>query len=288
MTLDVAWNHGTPGEPAIQVHAYDDSTVILRQSKTANYEAPFLYLLLGDERALLLDTGATEDSPLRETVDALIAERHPEPGYGLVVAHSHPHNDHVAGDAQFTDRPDTVVVGHSPDEVRAFFGTGPFELGGRPLTIIDSPGHHAAAITIFDPRTGFLLTGDTVLPGRLFAFDYPAFLSTLDRLVEFADRHPVTHVLGCHVEMRRRPGRDYAIGATYQPDERAPQMTVAQLRAARDAARSVEGHPGIHRFDDFSILNEPRPRDVRRLTIRANVAKLLSRRPQGLSPRDRP
>jgi hypothetical protein len=28
-----------------------------------------------------------------------------------------------------------------------------------------------------------MLTGDTVLPGRLFAFDFPAYLATLDRLV---------------------------------------------------------------------------------------------------------
>ncbi|XVU28766.1 MBL fold metallo-hydrolase [Actinoplanes sp. CA-054009] len=285
-TLDVAWNHGQAGEPPLQIHAYDDDTVILRQSKTVTYEAPFLYLLFGSERALLLDTGATPDSPLRETVDRLIAERHPEPGYGLVVAHSHPHGDHVAGDAQFGDRPGTVVVGHSPEAVRDFFGTGDFDLGGRPLTILYTPGHHAAAITVFDPHTGFLLTGDTVLPGRLYVFDHAAFASTMDQLVAFAETHPVTHVLGCHVEMRRRPRRDYAIGATYQPDERAPQMTVAQLRAARDAAHAVRGRPGFHRFDDFVILNEPRKRDVRRLLLRGYLAKALSRRkpPSATSP----
>jgi hydroxyacylglutathione hydrolase len=170
-----------------------------------------------------------------------------------------------------------VVVGHSPEAVRDFFGTEQFDLGNRSLTILYSPGHHAAAITIFDPHTGFLLTGDTVLPGRLYAFDHPAFLSTLDELVEFAESHPVTHVLGCHVEMRRRPGRDYAIGATYQPDERAPQMTVDQLRAARDAARAVQGRRGIHRFADFSIVNEPRKRDLRRLLARARVAAAVDR-----------
>jgi hydroxyacylglutathione hydrolase len=278
--LTVTWIHGHTGEPKIQVHAYDESTVILRQSKTTSYEAPFMYLLFGDDRALLLDTGATEDPesfPLRATVDRLIAERHPEPGYGLVVAHSHPHGDHVAGDAQFADRPDTVVVGHDLAAVRAFFGPAEFDLGGRRLTIIESPGHHAAAITIFDSRTGFLLTGDTVLPGRLYAFDYPAFVSTLDRLVEFAESHPVTHVLGCHVEMRRKPRRDYAIGATYQPDERPPQMTVAQLRAVRDAARAVRGRRGAHRFDDFVIYNEPRQRDLRILLARGSIALALAR-----------
>jgi glyoxylase-like metal-dependent hydrolase (beta-lactamase superfamily II) len=273
----VRWNHGQSAEPPIQIHAYEESTLILRQSKSTSYEAPFLYLLFGDDRALLLDSGASEDPavfPLRATVDHLIAERHPEPGYGLVVAHSHPHGDHVAGDGQFADRPHTVVVGHDLAAVRAFFGPGDFDLGGRPLTIIESPGHHAAAITIYDPRTGFLLTGDTVLPGRLYAFDYPAFLSTLERLVNFTEDHPVSHVLGCHVEMRRRPRRDYAIGATYQPDERAPQMTVAQLRAVRDAARAVRGRRGAHRFDDFVIYNEPRQRDLRLLLARGTIARI--------------
>ena len=36
----------------------DDDTFIMRQSKDVNYEAPFLYLLCGAERAILLDTGA--------------------------------------------------------------------------------------------------------------------------------------------------------------------------------------------------------------------------------------
>jgi len=54
--LRVAWIHGAAGEPAIQAHWYDESTVILRGAKSLNYEAPFLFLLLGEERALLLDT----------------------------------------------------------------------------------------------------------------------------------------------------------------------------------------------------------------------------------------
>src|SRR5580698_754517 len=79
-SLEVSWNHGTrrgqAAEPRIQVHRYDEHTAILRQSKSVNYEAPFLFLLFGNERALLLDTGATADPqkfPLRETVDVLIA-----------------------------------------------------------------------------------------------------------------------------------------------------------------------------------------------------------------------
>ena len=81
-SLDVRWIHGAPArrratDPPIQVHQYDPHTVILRQGKSVNYEAPFLFLLFGNDRALLLDTGATEDPetfPLRATVDQLIED----------------------------------------------------------------------------------------------------------------------------------------------------------------------------------------------------------------------
>jgi hydroxyacylglutathione hydrolase len=294
-SLDVRWNHGTPprrenDEPKIQVHAYDEHTFILRQSKTTSYEAPFLYLIFGNERALLLDTGATEDPdgfPLRATIDGLVEhwlEAHPRRGYQLVVAHSHGHGDHVAGDAQFADRPDTIVVARELEAVQSFFGFGeawpaqivPFDLGGRVLEIIGSPGHHQAAITIYDPWTGILLTGDTVLPGRLYVFDSPAFLATLERLVDFAATRPVTHVLGCHVEMKKRPRRDYFLGAQYQPDERALEMTADHLREVRDATAAVAGHPGVRRYDDFILYNEPRQSDLMKLVARARLAKLLS------------
>jgi hydroxyacylglutathione hydrolase len=274
-SLDVRWIHGAPAsrppdDPPIQVHWYDPHTVILRQSKSVNYEAPFLYLLFGNDRALLLDTGATEDPasfPLRAAVDGLIAQwltGHPRDGYELVVAHTHGHNDHVAGDPQFAGRPGTTVVARELDAVQRYFGfTGwpdqilPFDLGGRVLDVTGSPGHHRAAITIYDPWTGFLLTGDTVYPGRLYAFDFPQFLASLDRMVALAESRAVTHVLGCHIEMTRHPGRDYPLGALYQPDEPALEMTVAQLRDVRAAAAAVAGKPGVHPFDDFIIYNDP-------------------------------
>jgi glyoxylase-like metal-dependent hydrolase (beta-lactamase superfamily II) len=292
-TLDVQWIHGTPrrarsAEPKIQIHWYDERTAILRQSKTVNYEAPFLYLLIGEERALLLDTGATADPqlfPLRATIDELLERRTGSPAYPLVVAHTHGHGDHVAADPQFADRSATTIVGRDTDAVRDFFDFGeawpigavPFDLGGRQLTVLGSPGHHKSAITTYDPRTGFLLTGDTVLPGRLYAFDYPAFLATLDRLVAFTQEHEVTHVLGCHVEMRSQPGRDFPLGAAYQPSERAPQMTVEQLKQVRDAAHAVAGHRGVHRFDDFLIYNEPRRQDMIKLVVRGLTHKAFRR-----------
>ena len=297
-SLDVVWRSGTGsarrrrrdgGEPPIQVHPYDEHTVILRQSKSLSYEAPFLYLLFGNERALLLDTGATAEAeafPLRETVDGLIAEwlrAHPREEYGLVVAHSHGHGDHVAADPQFAGRPSTTVVPREAGAVREFFGldaerpeaTATFDLGGRVLEVLYSPGHHEAAITFHDPWTGVLLTGDTVLPGRLFAFDAAAFLATMERLVAFAATHPVTHVLGCHVEMKRRPGRDYPIGADHQPRERPLPLTAAHLTAIRDAAAAALDSPGVHRHPDFVLYSQPTERDLARLLRRGRTHKRL-------------
>ena len=295
--LDVRWIHGTaPGaantDPAVQVHAYDPHTYVLRQSKVASYEAPFIYLLFGNDRAILLDTGATKDSAIRETVDGLVGdwlERNPRPEYGLVVAHTHGHGDHVAGDESFADRPGTTVVARELDAVREFFGFADwpaevvtFDLGGRVLEVTGIPGHHRASIAIYDPWSGFLLSGDTVYPGRLYAFDFPEFVASLDRLVEFASARAVTYVMGCHVEMSRRPGRDYPIGSAYQPDEPALQMTLKQLLAVRDAARSVAAKPGAHKFDDFIIFNGPCRAAVIRQLARTAWRRMTRR--EGVAP----
>ena len=46
------------GTPPFQVHAYNADFFILRQAACTNYEKPFLYLVFGHDRVLLLDTGA--------------------------------------------------------------------------------------------------------------------------------------------------------------------------------------------------------------------------------------
>lgn len=274
-SLEVTWRHGIrpwsrQREPPLQVHRYDEHTFVLRQSKTVSYEAPFLYLFFGNARALLVDTGATADStrcPVRETVDRLITtwlEWHPRPSYPLVVAHSHGHRDHVAGDVQFAGRPDTTMVGRDRRAVSDFFGFTSWpdqvvrlDLGGRVLEITGTPGHHPASIAILDGWTGLLLTGDTVYPGRLYVDDMPAFADSLGRLVGLAESRGVRHVMGAHIEMSHTPGRDYPLGTPYQPQEPPLQLSVARLRAIRDAADSVADLPGAHVFDDYAIFNGP-------------------------------
>ena len=291
-TLDVHWIHGSRSrrhrtDPPLQVHRYTDDTFIIRQSKDLTYEAPFVFLLFGDDRALLLDTGDLADDTLRGTVDELVAawlQRHPREGYQLVVAHTHAHGDHIAGDASFLGRPDTVVVGTSMDDVCAFLGftTWPdgvvtFDLGGRPLDVIAIPGHEPASIACYDTRTGLLLTGDTVYPGRIYVRDVPAFVASINRLVDLAAERDVTHLLGCHIEMTRTAGRDYPLGCRYQPDEPPLQMSVDQLREIQRQVKELDGRSGVHRLDDVILYFGMGPTTQARLLARGLVEALRDR-----------
>src|SRR5688572_14029397 len=164
-SLEVEWIHGAPNcnqtsDPPIQVHQYNESTFILRQSKCVHFEAPFIYVLFGEERVFVQDTGATSSEaafPIRQTIEDLIATYAgaPRDAIELIVTHSHAHGDHVAGDPQFEGQPFTTVVGTSVQAVSTFFGINPwpdstatYDLGNRTLDIIPIPGHQAAHIAV--------------------------------------------------------------------------------------------------------------------------------------------
>jgi hypothetical protein len=76
------------------------------------------------------------------------------------------------------------------------------------------------------------------------------------------------------------PDRDYPLGATYQPHERALQMTVAQLKDVRAAAASVAGKHGAHRFDDFITYNQPGTRDQLNLIAHGLLHRVRVRIPR--------
>jgi glyoxylase-like metal-dependent hydrolase (beta-lactamase superfamily II) len=270
--LDVAWIHGSAAakyntDPDIQVHACGEHTYILRQNKAVHYEAPFMFLLFGEAKAVLLDTGATADPrffPLRHTVDSLIdgwLASHPRPdGYGLLVLHTHGHGDHTAADGQFAGRPGTVVVGAARDAAWPYFGfdsdpgrVAEVDLGGRVLDCLGTPGHHEAAVTYYDRYTGILFTGDTVYPGRLYVFDWAAFTRSVDRLADWCARRPVTHLLGCHIEMTKTPGVDYPVGWTYQPDETPLELTPEHLTQIQSTLRANGGRPGRYVLPEMIV-----------------------------------
>ena len=97
-SLGVHWNEGasdcsaTPQEP-LQVHRYELQTFMLRQSPCADFEANFIYLLIGSDKALLIDTGAVADRkamPLAKTILELLPDEDSKK-LPLLVTHTHRH-----------------------------------------------------------------------------------------------------------------------------------------------------------------------------------------------------
>jgi glyoxylase-like metal-dependent hydrolase (beta-lactamase superfamily II) len=258
-------------DPPIQIHWYNDHTVILRQNKAYSYEAPFMYLYFGNERILLLDQGFTQlrsDWDLRKAVDDCIEKwcaryRRKPIDMELLLGFSHLHSDHWAAMDQFADRPNTRMMGLTHEEMLGFWGMKNYpeervtlNLGGREVWIWGSPGHVISEFAYYDTYTQILYTGDMFYRGRCYISFWDHWFASMKRLMDFIDKYPVTHVVGCHVEISAK-GEDYPYGITYQPDEAPVQLTVGDLRRAFEVAKTVKA-PGIYFTGAVFLCNQTR------------------------------
>ena len=265
-SLDVHWNEGASdckanAQPPLQVHAYNPQTFILRENLCSTFEAPFLYLLIGSSKALLIDTGDVSDPkqmPLAETVLHLLpasgASRLP-----LLVAHTHRHSDHRAGDSQFTNLPDVQAIGFDLDSVRRYYhftnwpnGVAQIELGDRTVDVLPTPGHNATHVVFYDRNTGLLLSGDFLLPGRLLIDDYAAEKASTRRVADFVKDRPVSYVLGGHIELDAA-GETFPWESQYHPHEHVLQMTKDDVLALPAAVYRFNGF--YTRSGQFLLIN---------------------------------
>jgi glyoxylase-like metal-dependent hydrolase (beta-lactamase superfamily II) len=264
-SMDVKWREGARDcrkdpQPPLQVHRYNPQTVILRESLCATYEGPFLYLLVGTQRALLIDTGAVSDAremPLAQTVRGLL----PQPDFPLTVVHTHGHLDHRSGDAQFTGDPHIEVVGAKLEDVQHYFrftrwpnDTAQIDLGDRIIDVLPTPGHHISEVSFYDRQTGLFFSGDFLLPGRLLIADKSADLASARRVAQFVADRPVTYVLGGHVELDKA-GKTF-LGVHYHPDERPLQLSKVQLAQLPGIVASFNGFYG--HYGEYVLENQNR------------------------------
>lgn len=265
--MDVHWNDGSSDcsrnpQPPIQVHRYNASTFILRENLCATYEAPFIYLLIGKNKALLIDTGAVTDAktmPLAQTVMSLLATEGAK--VPLMVVHTHGHLDHRAGDDQFRSLPDVEVVPTDLGSVKSRFslsdwpnGIGQIDLGDRVIDVIPTPGHTASHVAYYDRQTGLFFSGDFLLPGRLLIEDTAADLASARRVAEFVAHRPVAYVLGAHIELDQS-GKT-VVGAHYRPNERPLQLTKQDLLALPGI---VDGFNGFYaKRGVYVLMNQNR------------------------------
>jgi glyoxylase-like metal-dependent hydrolase (beta-lactamase superfamily II) len=194
------------------------------------------YLIVGDARALLFDTGMGIGN-----VKALTAELTRLP---IVVLNSHTHDDHVGGNWQFAtvhsmdtdfsrrnsqgsreDAQAEIAPGEicgslpagfdakayatRPWKIASYVHDGDWiDLGGRRLQVIATPGHTPDAIALFEPGDGLLFTGDTFYPGTIWLYrpetDLAAYDGSVRRLAALAPQVKV--VLGAHNVPVASPG----------------------------------------------------------------------------------
>ena len=178
----------------------------------------------------------------------------------LLVVHTHGHLDHRAGDSQFSI-PSVKVVPADLEAVRAFFGFANWpdgiaqvELGDRTIDVIPTPGHHPAHVAFYDRRTGILFSGDFLMPARLTMEDSAAYHASALRVVDFVQEHPLTHILGGHIELDTA-GHAYGMGSHYHPNERRLELSKEDLLALPAA---LEGFNGFYARHPSFILSNPR------------------------------
>lgn len=144
----------------------------------------YIYLLEGDEKALLLDTGYAAGN-LRSFVEKLTDKP-------LVVANTHFHPDHAAGNGEFEEV--CMSAGYIIDEPSVTLpGTGPFDinnlphpdykkvilkngdkidLGGRVIEVIEArPAHCNSTLFYFDRENGLFFCGDDLESAQVMMFD---------------------------------------------------------------------------------------------------------------------
>jgi glyoxylase-like metal-dependent hydrolase (beta-lactamase superfamily II) len=186
------------------------------------------YLIIGEKRALLFDSGMGISDVRKVTTELTKLP--------IVVLNSHTHDDHVGGNWQFdtiygmdTDFTRNNAKGSredaqaeiTPDQIcgslpREFdaetYSTRPWkitaythdgdhlDLGGRVIEVIATPGHTPDAISLLDRANGLLFTGDTYYPAPIWLFrpetDLDAYAASIRKLAALAPH--VKIVLGAH------------------------------------------------------------------------------------------
>ena len=195
------------------------------------FEEVISYLIVGSKKALLFDSGLGIGDMKR--VVSELTELVP------IVVNSHTHYDHVGGNHQFdtvhgteTDYTRKNANGREHDAVAEFVGEGwiwkptpegfsrkgyrskpftiaetltegdVFDLGGRKLEVLLTPGHAPDALCLLDRENRLLFTGDTFYPATLYAHlvgsDFHRYRETAQRLSYLADE--VDFVLPAHNE----------------------------------------------------------------------------------------
>lgn len=174
------------------------------------YDKTTMYLVEGDSSALLIDTG-TDCPGLAGTVAKLTDKP-------VTVVLTHGHFDHAGNIREFDEvymhPADTVL---DVPQLRSYTGKlvpvddgDVFDLGGRKLQVVHTPGHTPGSISLVDYDAGIAFTGDAFGSGQLWMQIEPLVpFSTLaescGRMIELMDSTDVGKLYVGHYPYLKRP-----------------------------------------------------------------------------------
>lgn len=198
---------------AQEVLRNDEVAVSRLKEKTwvlETWDKTTMYLLEGRKRAALIDTG-TRCEGLAEIVKSLT--RKP---LDVIITHAHP--DH-AGCAEQFDKiwlhpADTVLYRRGLDRYRgeiAFMEEGKvFDLGGRTLEVMHTPGHTPGSVVLLDRQGGDCYSGDAFGSGQVWLQCVPTspmeeYLRSCRRMAERMRTEGVERIWCGHYPYLKRP-----------------------------------------------------------------------------------
>lgn len=148
-----------------------------------NNAAPHPYVIVGEEKAMLIDSTWTE-LPLREYIEKCVTDK------PLIVVNTHGHHDHTNANWMFEDLPiymseyafnEILDRRKLPFEEGRWGGNKPgnytaniakagdtFDLGGRIIEVLPYKGSHSPGSLLYlDQKYGLLFPGDEIECGQM-------------------------------------------------------------------------------------------------------------------------
>ena len=188
----------------LEIRKIDDHTWHGNGSKMS-FEA--IYIVEGEESALVIDAGVDI-----KDYDKVVSQITSKP-VTLVATHVHP--DHTGKSIEYFDEiyinaADMVnVASMMPDykgEIKYLYDGQVFDLGGREIEVIFTPGHTPGSTTFFDKAAGYGFSGDAFGSGNLLlTTNFTTLALTCQRTLEYMQKHNITklypgHYMGVNAE----------------------------------------------------------------------------------------
>ena len=212
-------NQGMPQPKYNEPVVYEGPDVIIRRIDEHTWEGnghlmanETIYLIEGNERTILLDAGTKIDG-LRKIVEDITSKP-----ITLIATHVHPdHTGSAINDFEeiWINAGDEVNVPQFMADYKGkvnFLGDGQvFDLGGRRIEVIFTPGHTPGSATFFEMegrKWGY--SGDAFGSGNLLlTTNFSTLLATTTRIESYMKRHGIEkmypgHYMGSNPETLQR------------------------------------------------------------------------------------